>query len=214
MLIISEMGLIVLGYLLGSIPSSYLIGRVWGKSDLRQEGDGHISATAVYRYWGRIPFLIVIVSDVGKGVLAIVIAHLFVNSQIVLVLVAYATVIGHCWSLFIGFKGGLGGLILMAVAGTLAIKEVAIGIAVCLVVLIITRKSSWATYAIQITASAVLLLEKQSLVMIIFPLGLATLHFLKRLQTQRANPKSIYKHEFLDDLKRLKDNRKGNHSSS
>lgn len=198
------LGLIVLGYLLGSIPSAVLVARLWGKKDLRLEGDGHISATAVYRYCGKVPFVLTIALDYGKGFLAIFLARLFIDSQIVLVLVAYAAVIGHCWSVFIRFTGGLGGVILISVLAALAFKETLIGIGVCVIVLLATRKSSLATYTIQVAASISLLIEKQSLVLIIFPLGLIVLHFLKRLQTQKNNPSTAYKHELFDDLKRSK----------
>ena len=71
---------VVSGYLLGSIPSAYLIGRFWAKIDLRQEGDGHVSATAVYREVGRIAFILNLIVDAAKGVLAVYLATLLTDS--------------------------------------------------------------------------------------------------------------------------------------
>jgi glycerol-3-phosphate acyltransferase PlsY len=142
--------------------------------------------------------------DLGKGIVAIYLARLFIDSELTLIIIAYATVIGHCWSIFIGFKGGLGGLIMVTVLASLALKEAAIGLAVSLIILLTTRKSSWATYALQGSASVALLAEQQSPVMIVFPLGLIALHWLKRFQTRKVNPGTGYKHEVFEDLKRKK----------
>ncbi len=194
---------ILIGYLLGSLPSAYIVGRLWGRIDLRKEGDGHISATAAYRYLGLKALALVMVMDMGKGVLSIYIASLLTDSQVVLVGAAYATVIGHCWSVFLGFKGGLGGAITFAVLASLALKEAFIGVGVFLIILLITRKTSWGTYVLLGTTSIALLIERQSLVMIIYPLGLIAIHLIKRYQTRKVNPDTMYTHEAFDDLKRV-----------
>jgi glycerol-3-phosphate acyltransferase PlsY len=204
MLIAIDISIIVLGYLLGSIPSAYILGRLWGKIDLRQEGDGHISATAVHRFMGPIPFVLVTIMDMGKGALSLYIASLLTDSQLVLIGTAYAAVIGHCWSVYIGFKGGLGGVIIFAVLASLAWKEALIGAGVALIILFSTHKSSWSTYALQGTASAALLVEKQSPAMIIFPLGLIAIHLIKRYQARKVNSNTAYSHELFDDLRRVK----------
>jgi glycerol-3-phosphate acyltransferase PlsY len=196
--------IILLSYLLGSIPSAYLAGRLWGKGDLRSEGDGHISATAVYRKVGLIPFILVMLTDAGKGILSVYLTRLFSDSQIVLILAGYAAVIGHCWSVYLGFKGGLGGLILFSVLVSIAFKEAWMAAGVALVLLLTTRKSSWSTYILVGTTSIVLLVERESLVIALFPLGLMIIHFIKRFQTQRANPQTAYKDEVFDDLKRIR----------
>lgn len=195
---------IVLGYLLGSIPSAYLIGRLWGKIDLRQEGDGHISATAVYRKVGRIAFILTLIMDAGKGVLAVYLATLLTDSSLVMIAVAYAAVIGHCWSVFIRFRGGLGALIIYAVLGTLAFREFLVGAAVALVLLLAIRKSSWSTYALLAVASLMLLVEKGDLVIAISPLGLILIQLLKGFQVRKASTVSAYRNEIFDDLKRIR----------
>lgn len=195
---------IIAGYLLGSLPSAYIVARLWGKIDLRREGDGHISATAAYRYLGMKAFILVLVMDMGKGALSVYIASFLTDSQIVLVLAAYAAVIGHCWPLYLGFKGGLGGAITIAVLATLALKEALIGVGVCLILIAVTRKTSWGTYVLLGSASAALAVERAGLVMVLFPLGLIAIHLLKRYQTRKVNPDTAYTHELFADLKRVK----------
>lgn len=195
---------IVLGYLLGSIPSAYLIGRFWGKIDLRQEGDGHISATAIYRKVGRIAFLLNLIMDAGKGALAVYLATLLTDSSLVAIAAAYAAVIGHCWPVFIRFRGGLGAVIIYGVLVTLAWKEFLVGAAVALILLLALRKSSWSTYALVAAASIMLLIEKKELVIALSPLGLIIIQLLKKFQIRKTGPVSAYKNELFDDLKRLR----------
>jgi glycerol-3-phosphate acyltransferase PlsY len=195
---------VVSGYLLGSIPSAYLIGRFWGKIDLLQEGDSHVSATAVYRKVGRVAFLIVLIMDAAKGVLAVYLATLLTNSPPVLIAAAYAAVIGHCWPVYIRFRGGLGAVVTYAVLGTLAFWEFLVGVAVAIVLLFTTRKSSLSTYVLLAAASLMLLIERKELVIALFPLGLILIQLLKRFQSQKTSTASEYRNELFDDLKRLR----------
>ena len=64
-----------LAYLIGSFPSTLIIGKLVGRTDMRVEGDGKISAAAVYRRMGRIPYAIVVIMDISKGALAVVAAR-------------------------------------------------------------------------------------------------------------------------------------------
>jgi acyl phosphate:glycerol-3-phosphate acyltransferase len=203
MITFSILSPILIGYLIGSFPSAYIVGRLWGRVDLRKEGDGHISATAAYRYLGRKALALVLAMDIGKGVLAVFIASLLASSQGIVVGAAYATVIGHCWSVFLGFKGGLGGAVTFSVLATLALKEAFIGAGVFLVILLFTRKTSWGTYILLGTAAVVLFIERQTWLLITLPLGLIAIHLIKRYQTRKTNPGTEYTHEALDDLKRV-----------
>jgi glycerol-3-phosphate acyltransferase PlsY len=195
---------VVLGYLLGSIPSAYLIGRFWGKIDLRQQGDGHVSATAVYREVGRIAFLLTLIMDAAKGVLAVYLATWLTDSSLLLIAAAYAAVIGHCWPVYIRFRGGLGAVVTYAVLGTLAFREFLVGVAAAIVLLFAIRKSSLSTYVLLATVSIMLLIEKKELIIALFPLGLILIQLLKRFHVQKTSPASEYRNELFDDLKRLR----------
>ncbi len=120
MIIAKFVTVVVLGYLLGSIPFGLLISRRQAKVDIRQYGSGKIGATNVLRTAGRKSALLVIVLDILKGVLAVVFAGLIVGSEYLVVggigfgsmvaqvLAALAAIVGHNWSVFLRFRGGRG----------------------------------------------------------------------------------------------------------
>lgn len=99
---------IPLAYLLGSISSTYIVGRLVGNVDMRTEDDGRISAAAMYRRFGLIPFLVVVIMDMGMAALAVIIAKMLTESLEIVLVAGFATVVGHNWSVFLRFKGGLG----------------------------------------------------------------------------------------------------------
>jgi glycerol-3-phosphate acyltransferase PlsY len=106
------MGLLslLLGYLLGSIPSGYLAGR-WCKGiDLRELGSGSTGATNVLRQVGKGPALVVFVIDVAKGAAAVLMASALTQSaqlnDWIQVLAGLAALAGHIWPVWLGFKGG------------------------------------------------------------------------------------------------------------
>ncbi len=194
---------IAAGYVLGSIPSAYLVGRLKG-FDLRAEGDGHISATAVYRRAGRLSFIIVLAMDAGKAFLAVYLAGLLTDSRTVMVFAAYAVIIGHCWSVFLRFRGGMGAVVSFAALAALGWREFLIAGAIALVMTLVTRKSSWSTYVLMAVVAAAFLVERQELAVILFPMGVVLLQLVKRLQLKRSGATSPYKNELFDDLRRVK----------
>ena len=101
---------LLLGYLLGSIPSGFLAGK-WCKGiDLRSIGSGSTGATNVLRNVGKGPALVVFLLDVAKGAAAVLIASaLTQNNPLndwIQVLAGLAALAGHIWPIWLGFKGG------------------------------------------------------------------------------------------------------------
>ena len=97
---------LLLGYLLGSIPSGFLAGK-WCKGiDLRSIGSGSTGATNVLRNVGKVPALLVFLLDVGKGALAVLLAKSAGLNDWVQVLVGLAALAGHIWPIWLGWKGG------------------------------------------------------------------------------------------------------------
>lgn len=101
---------LLLGYLLGSIPSGFLAGK-WCKGiDLRTTGSGSTGATNVLRNVGKGPALVVFLVDVAKGAAAVLLANaLTQNNPLndwIRVLAGLATLAGHIWPVWLGFKGG------------------------------------------------------------------------------------------------------------
>ncbi|RTI17023.1 glycerol-3-phosphate 1-O-acyltransferase PlsY [Thermus scotoductus] len=96
-----------LAYLLGSVPAGVLVARTYGV-DIRKVGSGNIGATNVLRALGPGPALVVAFFDVFKGGIAVLIARAVGIEGPLLGGVALAAVLGHNYSLFLGFKGGKG----------------------------------------------------------------------------------------------------------
>lgn len=100
--------IVILGYLLGSIPTAYIIGRALKGVDIRQIGDGNMGAANTFRQLGPKAGVTVGVIDAGKGAAAILIAQAAGLSLFAVLLTGVAAVIGHNWPVFLGFRGGRG----------------------------------------------------------------------------------------------------------
>lgn len=101
------LGLMLVAYVLGSIPVGLVVGRLYGV-DIRTLGSGNIGATNVLRNLGKVAGLVVFVIDVFKGVLAVLLARLLHLSPWEIAAVGVGMVVGHTFSMFLGFKGGKG----------------------------------------------------------------------------------------------------------
>jgi len=120
MIIAKFVAVVILGYLLGSIPFGLLVGRRSAKVDVRQYGSGKTGATNVLRTAGKKAAALVVILDVSKGVLAVLFAGLIVRGDYLVVgefglgmlvaqvLAASAAIIGHIFPVFLKFKGGRG----------------------------------------------------------------------------------------------------------
>jgi len=120
MIIAKFAAVVIIGYLLGSIPFGVLIGRRSAKVDIRQYGSGKMGATNVLRAAGRKAAAAVASLDLLKGVLAVVFAGLIVGrgylvvgdfalgALVAQVTAALAAIAGHNWSVFLRFRGGRG----------------------------------------------------------------------------------------------------------
>ena len=109
-MMVNEVIAIVIGYLLGSIPSAYIATRLATGRDIRQMGGGNVGGLNTYREVGAIPALAVGIVDIGKGVAAVAIAYWLLDvPQLFVVLAGLAAVVGHTWMVFLKFRGGGGG---------------------------------------------------------------------------------------------------------
>ena len=100
--------IIILSYLLGSIPTSYIIGRLTAGRDIRSMGDENAGAANAYREFGPKAGIAVGVIDAVKGSAVILIAQAVNVPQAIVLFAGLAAVIGHNWPIFLGFRGGRG----------------------------------------------------------------------------------------------------------
>jgi glycerol-3-phosphate acyltransferase PlsY len=100
--------IVALSYLLGSIPTAYIAGRLLRGGDIREMGDGNMGAGNSFHVLGARAGIVVFLVDAGKGVLAIVVAQAAGALQVIVLLAGVAAVVGHNWPVFLGFRGGRG----------------------------------------------------------------------------------------------------------
>lgn len=184
--IVFSLLVIPLSYLLGSMSGTYVVGRIVGNVDMRTEDDGRISAAAVYRRLGLIPFLMVVMIDMGMAALAVIIARMLTESLDIALVAGFAAVVGHNWSVFLRFKGGLGSTAIGGVLGSLLFWQFLFCLGVAGLVLLATRRPALSTSVYIIVMSGVLLIQKMPAVLAIYPVALFVLMLLKRTQVDRG----------------------------
>jgi glycerol-3-phosphate acyltransferase PlsY len=102
---------VIVGYLLGAIPVGIIVGRLAGRVDLREHGSRRTGTTNALRVLGPVPAALVLLLDVGKGAAAVLIGQWLAGGQapdMVAAAAGIAAIVGHTWSVFIGFGGGRG----------------------------------------------------------------------------------------------------------
>lgn len=102
-----EILLIVVAYLLGSIPSGYVLGKLSGV-DVRAAGSGNVGATNVARVVGKRQGILTLVIDVAKGVLPIVVGRRLNFPELAIACAGVAAFLGHLYPIYLKFKGGKG----------------------------------------------------------------------------------------------------------
>jgi glycerol-3-phosphate acyltransferase PlsY len=97
----------IVSFFIGSIPFGIIIAKVKGV-DLKKVGSGNIGATNVLRSLGKYPALLTLLGDVLKGTAAVALGRYFGLSPLLVGLVGFGAILGHNFSLFLGFRGGKG----------------------------------------------------------------------------------------------------------
>ncbi len=146
---------ILAGYLIGSIPFSYILPRWLKGIDIRKSGTKNVGAANVYICCGILPSLMAGVLDVGKGVAAVMIAKGLVLHEAVWVMAGLAAIIGHIRPVFLGFVGGKGIATTCGVLVNLVPKEIFIAAIIWIGIAAISR---YATVAGLVAGPAVPLL--------------------------------------------------------
>ena len=132
---------IILSYLLGSIPFGYLIVRATQDADIRTSGSGGTGATNVSRRAGKLAGIATLLLDAAKGAAAVLIARSFqdtsvnVDVQWLIALAAVAVILGHMFPVWLRFRGGKG--VATGVGVFLVLAPIAVGFAAVIFLLIV-----------------------------------------------------------------------------
>ncbi len=132
---LTGVGLVVFGYLVGSLSPSVWLGKAFRGIDVRREGSGNAGTTNAFRVLGVKLGLAVLFADLLKGVVPVLVARYVLDEPVVTVLVAFACVIGHNYSIFLRGKGGKG--VATGAGAALAMMPIPMAIVVVLFVVLL-----------------------------------------------------------------------------
>lgn len=145
---------VIVAYLVGSMPTAFIFGKIFKGIDIRDHGSGNVGATNVVRTVGKIPGMAVFVIDFLKGYACVALIPFYlhqlvpgitVSNALIQILVASAAIAGHIWTIFLRFKGGKGVATTIGAVGALSPIILAIWLAIWLVVFGIWRYVSLAS---------------------------------------------------------------------
>lgn len=131
---ISTIVLIVFAYLLGSVPTGYILGYFSG-IDVRKAGSGNVGATNVARVAGKTLGVLTLIGDTAKGVIPVYLARAIGFDEEVAALAALAAFLGHLYPLFLSFKGGKG--VATALGALAALAPAATGVLLLVFVIVV-----------------------------------------------------------------------------
>lgn len=147
----------VCGYLLGSVSMAVLLTKLKYSKDVRSEGSGNAGATNVARVYGMSAGLLTLGGDVLKTLFGIFIGWLLAG-EYGLTAAAFGAVLGHCFPVYFGFKGGKGISVTLAVAMCLDWRMALISLAIFIIVVLLTRYVSLGSIVAVISVPVVFVL--------------------------------------------------------
>ena len=136
---------IVLGYLIGSLSGAIILSKINSLPDPRQSGSGNAGATNMLRTNGLSSASQVLIVDLVKGLVAVLIGRLFGCSDGGLSLIMLATVVGHIYPVFFGFKGGKGVATMLGCLIGLSFLSGVLCLAIWVGIVYVTRYASLAS---------------------------------------------------------------------
>ncbi len=147
--------MILLGYLLGSIPTAYIAGHLLKGQDIRQMGDGNVGAQNAFHQLGHKTGITIGLLDAGKGALAILVAQAVHLPQLAVLTTGVAAVTGHNWPIFLGFRGGRGESTTIGVLLMIVTQPMLIMAGPTILALLITRNVTLASAVLFVPLSLV-----------------------------------------------------------
>jgi glycerol-3-phosphate acyltransferase PlsY len=162
--------LVLGGYILGSVPTGLLAGWAYGV-DVRQVGSGNIGTANVLRAAGKWAAFFTLFGDMLKGLIPVVLARLITDDEWTIAAVALAAVVGHCFPVFLRFKGGKG---VATGAGTSIGLAPVVGLvlfALWWAVVLVSRYTSLGAIAVMVLSPVAFLLTGQPLPYVLYTIA-------------------------------------------
>lgn len=189
-------------YLIGTIPSAYLVTRLLRARDIRHLGDRNAGAANVFRSVGRSAGVLVAVVDIAKGAVAVLLARWWLDSSAAAMLAGVLAVVGHNWPVYLQRRGGRGAAtgagVLLALLPELAVPLSLLGLAV----LFLTRSTVKALACLFIPLAPLAFLLRPlgySCSLILYAIGLPVLVGLSHYLSVRRRPMSAGPADGLSD---------------
>lgn len=180
----------ILAYLVGSVNSAIVVGRVWKQVDIRELGSGNAGATNTLRSLGVGPAVLVVLGDVLKGVIAVLLGRLLSGDETGAMVGGFFAVIGHNWPLYFRFKGGKGILTSAVVIIMIAPLIGSIVVVAAVLVIALTRYVSLGSLTGAVLLPVMIMsMENNNIPLLVFSIVLALL--------------AIYRHR--GNIKRLRE---------
>jgi glycerol-3-phosphate acyltransferase PlsY len=194
-----QISILILAYLIGSIPSAVWIGKIFYGVDVREYGSGNAGATNTFRVLGKKAGIPVLVMDILKGFAAVQLAYFselvpgsvqFVNLQLVF---GVASLFGHLFPVFASFKGGKGIATLLGIILAVHPCAALVSIAVFLIVFLISKYVSLGSITAAITFPIVVIVVFKTQIpsLVIFSMVIAVLVLI----THRKNIERLLRRE-------------------
>lgn len=176
-------------YLLGSVPTSYIAGRLLKGVDIRDYGSGTVSGSNVFHSVARWAVVPVGIFDVSKGLAPVAVAALVLHSPMwAQGVVGLAAIAGHNWSIFLGFSGGRGLSTMIGALSIVAPWELAIFVVVWVLILAILKNSPLGALAAAVTLPLSSLSLREPWQLTVCLVGVLLLLLAKRLLAERSAP--------------------------
>jgi glycerol-3-phosphate acyltransferase PlsY len=199
-----EAGLIIFSYLVGSIPFSYVMGRLFGKIDIRQHGAQKVSPSNVFQTVGKVPGTIAGIADVLKGTAMVLLARKLQMPELVVALCGLAAIAGHDWPIYLRFYGGRGIGTSMGVLFIMAPRAAAI-IVISLLVGKIARNTGIGTVIGVLLLPLAALILHYSPTVFFLTVGILLLAFFSRVRAfwrVKENRRQVFWNRLIRDSNR------------
>ena len=183
-------------YLLGSIPSAYIVAYLITGEDIRNLGNGNAGAKNTFESVGKLAGFAVFLLDIAKGAVAITLARSFTDMEDVILIAGACAVLGHDFPVLLRFKGGQGMATTVGVFSALFPLETALGFVIFVLLLAITRHWDYSCLVGFVLLIAMMWITGQSLKRVIYAIIILPIIGLNKLvqvwQAQRVMPQDSH----------------------